>query len=72
MLAVDNGMAMDEQAAGQGRSSGGSDTPGQGLQWGAGPSAASPTKKKISPGTKGAKDGQVSFPSLELIMICQL
>jgi len=62
MLTVDNGMGMDEQAAEQGRSSGGSDAP-QGLQWGTGPgpAPASPTKKKSLSGAKAAKEAQVSI-----------
>jgi len=53
-------MGMDEQAAEQGRSSGGSDAP-QGLQWGTGPGPApiSPTKKKSLSGAKAAKEAQV-------------
>ena len=59
MLAVDNGMALVEQQAGQGRSSGGSDQTGQGLQWGTSPPAAtSPTKKKGNAG-KAIKEAQV-------------
>ena len=59
---MDNGMGMDEQAAEQGRSSGGSDAP-QGLQWGTGPGPApvSPTKKKGLSGPKAAKEAQVSI-----------
>ena len=50
-------MALDE---GQGRSSGGSDQTGQGLQWGAAPAEApaSPPKKKSSAG-KASKEAQV-------------
>ena len=57
---MDNGMAMDEQAAGLGRSSGESDV-AQGLQWGpgAGSAPASPAKKKSSSGKKAAKEEQV-------------
>ena len=64
MLTSDNGMGMDEQAAEQGRSSGGSDAP-QGLQWGTGPGPApiSPTKKKSISGAKAAKEAQVGFSS---------
>lgn len=64
MLAVDNGMALDEGQAGQGRSSGGSDQTGQGLQWGTAPPAAtspSPTKKKGTAG-KAVKEAQVRKP----------
>ena len=55
-------MGMEEQAAEQGRSSGGSDAP-QGLQWGTGPgpAPASPTKKKSLSGAKAAKEAQVSI-----------
>ena len=62
MLTSDNGMGMDEQAAEQGRSSGGSDAP-QGLQWGTGPGPApvSPTKKKSLSGAKAAKEAQVGI-----------
>ena len=61
---MDNGMGMEEQAAGQGRSSGGSDV-AQGLQWGpgAGTAPASPTKKKSSSGRKAAKEEQVCLPN---------
>lgn len=61
---MDNGMGMEEQAAGQGRSSEGSDV-AQGLQWGpgAGTAPASPTKKKSSSGRKAAKEEQVCHPN---------
>ena len=61
MLAVDNGMALDEGQAGQGRSSAGSDQAGQGLQWGTAPAAPttiSPTRKK-SPAGKAVKEAKV-------------
>lgn len=61
MLAVDNGMALDEGQAGQGNSSAGSEQAGQGLQWGTAPAAPftiSPTKKK-STVSKAVKDAQV-------------
>lgn len=61
MLAVDNGMALDEGQAGQGRSSAGSDQAGQGLQWGTAPAAPttiSPIKMK-SPVGKAVKEAQV-------------
>ena len=61
MLAVDNGMALDEGQAGQERSSAGSDQAGQGLQWGTAPAAPtiiSPTKKKATAG-KAVKAAQV-------------
>lgn len=62
MLAVDNGMALDEGQPRQGRSSADADPTGQGLQWGAAPAAPttiSPTKKKSTAG-KAAKEAQVS------------
>lgn len=63
MLAVDNGMALDEGQAGKGRSSAGSDQAGQGLQWGTAPAAPttttiSPTKKKSTAG-KAVKEAKV-------------
>ena len=73
MLTVDNGMGMDEQAAEQGRSSGGSDAP-QGLQWGAGPGPApvSPQKKKTLSGAKAAKEAQVSIAAGFSLDTCKL
>ncbi|KAL3148466.1 hypothetical protein ABBQ38_013911 [Trebouxia sp. C0009 RCD-2024] len=61
MLAVDNGMALDEGQPRQGRSSADADPTGQGLQWGAAPAAPttiSPTRKKNTAG-KGPKEAQV-------------
>lgn len=65
MLAVDNGMALDEGQARQGRSSADADPTGQGLQWGTAPAAptSSPTKKKNTAG-KAAKEAQVSHAVL--------
>ena len=57
---MDNGMALDEGQAGQGRSSAGSDQAAQGLQWGTAPAAPtiSPTKKKSTAG-KAVKEAKV-------------
>lgn len=58
---MDNGMALDEGQAGQGRSSAGSDQAGQGLQWGttpAAPTTISPTKKRITAG-QAVKEAKV-------------
>ena len=72
MLAVDNGMGMEDQA-GQARSSGGSDA-AQGLQWGPAPAPAptSPIKKKASSGARAAKEGQVGHWPFHAPLHCLL
>ena len=75
MLAVDNGMALDEGQARQGRSSADEDPTGQGLQWGtapAVPTTISPTSRKKTNAGKAAKEAQVRQQSFLCFAIQQI